>query len=48
MKFNWTPQQIGQLDPDYVEELQARLLAEYHHERERDKKAKKDKEKAKP
>lgn len=44
LKFNWTPDEIGRLDPDYVEELQARLLAEYHHEREQTKKqAKKDK-----
>ena len=43
LKFNWTPEQIGRLDPDYVEELQARMLAECHHEREQTKtQAKKD------
>ena len=28
IRFGWTPEQIGRLDPDYVDELLARLSAE--------------------
>lgn len=28
LRFNWTPEQIGRFDPDYLEELIARLSAE--------------------
>src|SRR4051794_15656674 len=28
LRFGWTPEQIGRLDPDYLEELIARLQAE--------------------
>ena len=33
------PEQIGALDPDYVEELRARLLAEDHHNRANEREA---------
>ncbi len=28
LRFGWTPEQIGELDPDYLENLMARLSAE--------------------
>ena len=34
MEFHWTPDQIYALDPDYIEELRAAMLARTHHERE--------------
>jgi len=35
LEFHWTPDQIYALDPDYVDELRAAMLARTHHERER-------------
>lgn len=35
MEFHWTPDQIYALDPDYIEELRAAMLARTHHERDR-------------
>ncbi len=34
MEFHWTPDQIYALDPDYIEELRAAMLARTHHERD--------------
>jgi hypothetical protein len=28
MRFNWTPQEVDAMDPDFIDELAARLEAE--------------------
>jgi len=39
VRFHWTPEQVGALDPDYVEELRAYLLADDHHHRAKEREA---------
>jgi hypothetical protein len=33
VRFGWTPEQVGRLDPDYLEELRGRLAADAEAER---------------
>lgn len=46
LRFHWTPEQIGALDPDYAEELRAYMLAEEHHNRAKEREAAKERAKA--
>lgn len=46
VRFNWTPDQVGRMDPDFVEELVARINAGSELDRERAREAQRRREQA--
>lgn len=46
MRFSWTPEQVGRMDPDFVDELAARITAGHELDQARAREARRRQEQA--